>query len=118
MVISMSTTQGASDPSERRDNQRFDYEVLVQVTRGELSFQCTSEDVSTGGMRLRLEGPPPRVGERLRVEFKLPLLADPIRAEAEVRWIDRSSSASCGVQFMTGLRAREVWAINRLHARR
>jgi hypothetical protein len=46
------------------------------------------------------------------------LLHDPIRAEAEIRWIDRSSAASCGVQFMTGLRAREVWAINRLHARR
>lgn len=114
----MSTTQGASDPSERRDNQRFDYDVIVQVTRGDLTFRCSSEDVSTGGMRLRLEGAPPRVGERLRVEFKLPLLHDAIRAEAEVRWIDRSSSASCGVQFMTGLRAREVWAINRLHSRR
>ncbi len=115
----MSTTEGASDdPSDRRDNQRFDYEVIVQVTRGDLSFQSVSEDVSTGGMRLRLEGAPPRVGERLRVEFKLPLLADPIRAEAEIRWIDRSSVSSCGVQFMTGLRAREVWAINRLHARR
>jgi c-di-GMP-binding flagellar brake protein YcgR len=114
----MSTTQSAGDPSERRDNQRFDYEVLVNVTRGDTTVECTSEDISTGGMRMRVDGMLLKVGERVRVSFKLPLLADAIQAEAEVRWIDRTTGTMCGLQFTTGLRAREVWAINRLHSRR
>lgn len=114
----MSTIQSAGDPSDRRDNQRFDYEVLVQVTRGDTTVQCSSEDISTGGMRMRVDGLILKVGEKLRLSFKLPLLADPIMTEAEVRWIDRTTGTMCGLQFTTGLRAREVWAINRLHGRR
>ena len=114
----MSTIQGAGDPSERRDNQRFEVVVVVQVHRGEGTQDWPSEDISAGGMRLEVVGDPPKIGERLKVSFKLPLLAAPIEAEGEVRWVDRGTPTLCGIQFSTGLRAREVWAINRLHTRR
>lgn len=115
----MSSTQGAGDPSERRDNQRFDLEVVVHIERnGEVNV-WPSEDVSAGGMRLRVdEGDPPNIGERFPLSFALPLLAEPVKAQGEVRWVDKGSPTICGIQFTTGLRAREVWAINRLHTRR
>lgn len=114
----MSTIQGAGDPSERRDNQRFEVEVVVRVFMGDTVVDWPSEDISAGGMRLRVDAQVPKIGERLKVSFKLPLLAAPIEAEGEVRWVDRSTPPTIGIQFSTGLRAREVWAINRLHKRR
>jgi hypothetical protein len=114
----MSTIQGAGNPSERRDNQRFEVEVVVQIHRDGAIVDWPSEDISAGGMRLRVPGEPPKIGERLKVSFRLPLLAAPIEAEGEVRWVDRGTPTVCGIQFSTGLRAREVWAINRLHTRR
>ncbi|MFO7564569.1 MAG: PilZ domain-containing protein [Enhygromyxa sp.] len=114
----MSTIQGAGNPSDRRDNQRFEVEVVVQIHHESGVVDWPSEDISAGGMRLRVVGDPPKIGERLKVSFRLPLLAAPIEAEGEVRWVDRGSPAVCGIQFSTGLRAREVWAINRLHTRR
>lgn len=115
----MSTIQGAGNPSDRRDNQRFEVEVIVQIHRDGGVVDWPSEDISAGGMRLRVVDEPPKIGERLKVSFRLPLLAAPIEAEGEVRWVDRSGVPTvCGIQFSTGLRAREVWAINRLHTRR
>ncbi|NVB39907.1 PilZ domain-containing protein [Pseudenhygromyxa sp. WMMC2535] len=116
----MSSIQGAGDPSERRDNQRFDLEVVVHVERNGTVAVWPSEDVSAGGMRLRVddESQVPKVGERFALSFTLPLLADPVKAEGEVRWVDKGAPNICGIQFTTGLRAREVWAINRLHTRR
>lgn len=114
-------TQPAGNPSERRDNQRFQVEVVVQVQRAgspDAALDWPSEDISAGGMRLRVVGDTPKIGERLKLSFRLPLLAGPIEAEGEVRWVDRGTPAVCGIQFSTGLRAREVWAINRLHTRR
>lgn len=114
----MSTSQGAGDPSERRDNQRFDLEVVVQVKRGDETQQWPSDDVSAGGMRLRVAGEAPKVGERFELSFRLPLLAAPVEATGQVRWVVPGAPTVCGIQFTTGLRAREVWAINRLHTRR
>ncbi|NJO55666.1 MAG: PilZ domain-containing protein [Rhodospirillales bacterium] len=74
----MSTIQGAGDPSDRRDNQRFEVEVVVRIYRGDTTLDWPSEDISAGGMRLRVDGDPPKIGERLKVSFKLPLLAAPI----------------------------------------
>jgi hypothetical protein len=111
----MSSIQGAGNPSERRDNQRYDVEVVVQIKRAGGTLDWPSEDISAGGMRLRVIGEAPKVGERLELSFRLPLLAAPIEAMGEVRWV---TPTLCGIQFSTGLRAREVWAINRLHTRR
>lgn len=106
----------ASTTVEQRATERYDLEVQVQVDRVGSFDSWATEDVSAGGMRLKADtGTPPRVGERFEVEFRLPLLPDPVRARGEVRWVNEGV---CGVQFTTGLRAREVWAINRLHKRR
>jgi hypothetical protein len=64
-------------------------------------------------MRIELEGPS-EVGEGMKVRFRLRGLVDAIEADAVVRWQDRLDPRVCGIQFTTGLRAKEVWAINRL----
>jgi hypothetical protein len=98
----MSTIQGAGNPSDRRDNQRFEVEVIVQIHLPGGVVDWPSEDISAGGMRLRVAGDPPKIGSRLKVSFRLPLLAAPIEAEGEVRWVDRGTPTVCGIQFSTG----------------
>ena len=51
------------------------------------------------------------IGEAVQVRFSLPKLADQVVAPAHVRWVDGQNGL--GVQF-TGLRAREVWALQQL----
>lgn len=113
------TSVGLS-PKDKRKAERYDLEVVVHVDRAGVDMVWPSEDVSAGGMRLRIEveSDVPPVGERFSLYFSLPLLSEPVRAQGEVRWVDAGSPTICGIQFTTGLRAREVWAINRLHTRR
>ena len=50
------------------------------------------------------------LGQALRLTFRVPHLEEPIVVDAVVRW---STNDSIGVQF-DGLRAREVWSLNKL----
>lgn len=52
---------------------------------------------------------------RLQVRFRIPTQPEPIEVGGEVRWIEQGSPGQppgIGIRFQ-GLRAREVWALNR-----
>ena len=98
---------------ERRSSTRHGHAVDIDVRRGEEIMAGASVDVSAGGMRLSVEGELSS-GEQVGLKFELPGLDAPIEVEAVVRWVDRIDPHICGVQFREGLRAKEVWAINRL----
>jgi hypothetical protein len=49
------------------------------------------------------------MGERVTVTFAVPTMEEPINTGAVVRW---STDDSVGVQF-DGLRAKDVWALNK-----
>jgi Tfp pilus assembly protein PilZ len=66
-------------------------------------------------MRLRVEGGGElKVGETIYVRFELPELDGPVEVSGKVRWVDRIDPQMGGMQFADGLRAKQVWAINRL----
>jgi c-di-GMP-binding flagellar brake protein YcgR len=106
---------GESMGAERRGAARFGLSSTVEVSLEGETLAATTEDISTGGMKLRFESAQPTVGARLGLRLALPELEGPIEVEGVVRWVNRIAGNVCGVQFTTGLRAREVWAINRLN---
>jgi c-di-GMP-binding flagellar brake protein YcgR len=97
---------------EKRRTKRFEIAQEVSVARNEREFVGLTQNVSLGGMRLRVElDPPVRIGDRLSVAITIPQLPQPLRAEAEVRWQNKADKATIGVQFLTGFRAKETWAL-------
>ena len=96
---------------ERRISERFDLELVVEVMLEDQRYSVKAMDISTGGMCLVTNEQILSPSTTLELAFKLPALPDPIQVQAVVRWC---SDDLCGVQFIVGLRAREVWAINRL----
>lgn len=49
------------------------------------------------------------MGQRMQISFIIPTTPEPIEVGAVVRWSDDSAT---GLQF-DGLRARDVWALNK-----
>ncbi len=112
----MNTASAQNLMSDNRQHERHDVKVDVQVVLEDHSFEASSRDLSIGGMRLELgeDAPMMRTGMLLEVAFRLPQLDNEIRVPARVRWVDRIDARVGGVQFLRGLRAVEVWAIDRM----
>ena len=71
--------------------------------------QCTVMNLSLGGALLAA-GAKFSMGERVKISFAVPTMMDePIEVTATVRWSDDKAT---GIQF-DGLRARDVWALNK-----
>ncbi len=96
--------------SELRKTERVDTKLAIRIDRAGERVDGETINLSLGGTLLRATiEPPPRVGERWQIELVLPTLDAPLRADAEVRWV--GGDGECGVQFSTGFRARETWAL-------
>jgi hypothetical protein len=102
--------------TERRQDQRIDVELAVELRLGDQVLSGKAEDLSIGGMCVSIEDGESivAVGERFDVTFRLPDLPEPLTLAVEVRWIDRVNARRFGVRFAQGLRASHVWAIERL----
>lgn len=93
----------------RRVHERYDLDLEIVVKHEDGTIECTSRNVSLGGMYLVTEEKLP-YGTKVRLEFFLPALKKNADIEATVRF---AGDEGMGVQF-GGLRAREVWAFNQL----
>ena len=88
----MATGQPRRD--ERRRHPRVPLRVLVRVDTGitgDGGHQLYSENLSPGGVFL-LTTRPPQAETRVKLEFRLPACAIPVRAEGEVAWHQREPS--------------------------
>lgn len=102
----------AVDFTDKRRTKRFEIEHEITVARDGAEVVGVTQNVSLGGVKLRVDlDPPARVGDRLAVTMKIPQLDKPLRADAEVRWRDNVDTTMIGVQFLTGFRAKETWAL-------
>ena len=103
---------------EQRRFERFRFQTDVEIARGDTRIQAAMENLSLGGAMLCSEAEPRLgMGERFEVTFALPELKDAVRMEAEVRWINSVDPRFVGIKFLTGFRAKETWALNRLFSR-
>ena len=98
----------------RRDHLRVALSTDVMVARDRDTFPAVSVNVSTGGVLLDCGVIMPGVAERLELKFSIPGLDEPVTTHAVVRWADTVRPNLVGVEFTTGLRAREVYAIQQL----
>lgn len=76
--------------------------------------QGVTRNISLGGMYLEASASVPQ-GATVQVRFRVPTQSEPIEVTGTVQWIEQPSTAGpggVGVRFH-GLRARDVWALNR-----
>jgi hypothetical protein len=94
------------------DNRRTSTRHAVSIT-GKLSVEgaqrpCTVMNLSLGGALLTAGTKLP-MGQRCSISFNVPTMEEAIEVGATVRWSDDKAT---GIQF-DGLRARDVWALNK-----
>ena len=76
---------------------------------GAESRPVTVMNLSLGGALVSAGNPRFAMGSRVTISFAIPTLEEAIEVGATVRWSDDKAT---GLQF-DGLRAREVWALNK-----
>ena len=95
-----------ADNTRRTARHSVSLPALVTVD-GETA-EVTIHNLSLGGAYLEV-GRRLAMGMRVHIAFRVPTHEDIIEIGAQVRW---TTDDGVGVQF-DGLRAREVWALNR-----
>ena len=101
-------------PHEKRTSTRYQVEIDVQLVAHGREVLARSLNLSLGGTLVRAQSSlQVRVGDRVQILFRVPELAIPLTATAEVRWVGDLDDALVGLQFVTGFRAKETWALGR-----
>jgi hypothetical protein len=92
----------------RRTSTRHDVSLAATLTLDGNQREATVMNISLGGALVAAGGKLP-MGQRVQISFAVPTLETPIEVTATVRWSDAQTT---GIQF-DGLRARDVWALNK-----
>ena len=95
-----------------REQRRHDIVLPIEVTVDGKLFQWETRNFSLGGVSIAAKLNLP-YGTRVSLRFTIPTQPEPIEVGGSVRW---AGEGGLGVQF-DGLRAREVWALNKLFVR-
>lgn len=96
----------------RRTDPRYERRLEVEVTADGKRLTAFTRNISLGGMFIEGDDVLP-VQATVQIKFRVPTQREPIEVTGEVRWVERSTSpAGMGIRFH-GLRARDVWALNR-----
>jgi uncharacterized protein (TIGR02266 family) len=98
----------------RRTDPRYDRRLEIELVAEGRRQVGHSRNISLGGMFVET-AEPLAVQTTIQVRFRVPTQPEPIDVTGEVRWVERGGSgqpAGMGIRFH-GLRARDVWALNR-----
>jgi uncharacterized protein (TIGR02266 family) len=103
----------------RRSDRRYDRRVPVEFVYEGKTHAAHSRNISLGGIFIDTEMTLP-FGARVLLRFRVPTQTEPIEVEGQVRWAGSSeeepSERGIGLRF-EGLRARDVWALNKFFDR-
>ena len=92
----------------RRSSTRHAVTLEAKFAIEGVSKPCTVMNLSLGGALFSMGGRL-SMGQRIKMSFVVPTMDEPIEVGAIVRWSDDKAT---GLQF-DGLRARDVWALNK-----
>ena len=97
----------------RRSDRRYDRRVPIDFTHEGSSFSSYTRNISLGGVFIETDQTLP-FGAKVSLKFKIPTQAEVIEVEGQVRWLEMEEGQlrGLGVRF-EGLRARDVWALNK-----
>lgn len=92
----------------QRSSTRHDVEIPATLVVQGQERSAVIRNLSLGGAFVEYAETLP-MGQRVKLSFRIATHDQPLAVDAEVRW---STSEGVGVQF-AGLRAREVWSLNK-----
>jgi hypothetical protein len=95
-------------PANRRAQTRYEVNLDADLSAAGRSRGCSLTNLSLGGCQVTTDERVP-IGTRVQVSFRIPTHDKAIDVGGSVRW---SSDLAAGVQF-DGLRAKEVWSLNK-----
>jgi hypothetical protein len=97
----------------RRTEPRFERQVAVELTHAGSTYTGVTRDLSLSGLCARFDAAFP-FGARVKLRLTVPGGRQPVEVDGEVRWFQPAPEGGkfFGVHFL-GLRARDVWALNR-----
>jgi Tfp pilus assembly protein PilZ len=98
----------------RRENRRYERQVPIEVTCEGQTLHATTGNISLGGVFILAQQRFP-FEARVALRMTVPTQAEPIVVGGQVRWTEHKDGevVGFGVAF-DGLRARDVWALNKL----
>jgi hypothetical protein len=92
----------------RRTSSRYAVSIAANLKTDGQQRVCNVHNLSLGGA-LFSGSPKLPMGQRVELSFKVPTMDEAIEIGGVVRWSDEKAT---GIQF-DGLRARDVWALNK-----
>lgn len=99
----------------RRIDPRYDRQLEIDVLFEGKKQTSKSVNISLGGLYLESASPLP-IGATVQLRFQLPTQPEPVEVAGDVRWVVKKEGSAeqsgIGIRFQ-GLRARDVWALNR-----
>jgi Tfp pilus assembly protein PilZ len=98
----------------RRIDPRYDRQLTVELTFDGQDHVCRSRNMSLGGMHVEARNPLP-IGAAVSLRFQIPTQPELVEVGGDVRWVvatPGTDQVGIGIRFH-GLRARDVWALNR-----
>lgn len=99
----------------RRTDPRYDRRLDVQIMAAGKVHMAVTKNVSLGGIFVESAQALP-LQTSVQITFSVPTQAEAIDVTGEVRWVEKplqpDQPVGIGIRFQ-GLRARDVWALNR-----
>lgn len=97
----------------RRSDRRFERRVAIDITHDGGALSGFTRNISLGGVFVDSDQTLP-LGAKVSLTFRVPTQADVIVIEGQVRWVEMEEGLvrGIGIRF-EGLRARDVWALNK-----
>ncbi len=98
----------------RRIDPRYDRQLSIELSCGGEEQVARSRNLSLGGMYLDGRKALP-IGAPVTLRFHIPTQPEAVEVAGDVRWVVNtpgSDQVGIGIRFQ-GLRARDVWALNR-----
>jgi uncharacterized protein (TIGR02266 family) len=98
----------------RRIDPRYERQLEVEVLYEGKKQISRTRNLSLGGLYLE-SATALAIGTTVQLRFQLPTQPEPVEVAGDVRWVDKKGPGDMtgvGIRFQ-GLRARDVWALNR-----
>jgi len=97
----------------RRIDPRYDRQLEVEVLFEGKKQVSRAQNISLGGLYIESTMPLP-IGTTVQLRFQLPTQPEAVEVAGDVRWVVKKGpdTSGVGIRFQ-GLRARDVWALNR-----
>ncbi len=99
----------------RRIDPRYERQLEVEVQFEGKKQTSRTQNISLGGLYLE-SASSLTIGTTVQLRFQLPTQPEPVEVAGDVRWVVKKDGAAeqtgIGIRFQ-GLRARDVWALNR-----